>query len=390
MRSVFLVLFIGCLFFVSCKQKQPPANPPVPVNIFTVKAKKVLYYDKYPATITALSQVDLRPQVQGYITGISFTEGTHVTKGQPLYEIDRRLFQESYDQAKANLEVAQGNLKQAQQDADRYTYLNTYDAVAKQTLDHAAIALENARSTVTAAEQTLKIAATNLAYSIINAPFDGTIGFSQVKLGNMVSIGQTVLNTISTDDPMGVDFLISEKQLAHFEELKNEKQQQIDSLFTIVLPNDSIYPYQGKISVIDRAVDPQTGTIRVRAIFPNPGYTLRPGTSCVLRVHNQESGPRLVVPGKAVVELMGEYFVYLVKDTLAHDPNDSTKTHPVQIALQKKVQLGQTIEPDVIIKKGINADDRIVVDGVQSLHTGSLISISKKPANGKPNKSGAL
>jgi membrane fusion protein (multidrug efflux system) len=390
MRSVCLVLFIGCLFFVSCKQKQPPVNPPVPVNIFTVKAKKVLYYDKYPATITALSQVDLRPQVQGYITGIFFTEGTHVNKGQELYEIDRRLFQEGYDQAKANLEVAQGNLKQAQQDADRYTYLNTYDAVATQTLDHAAIALQNAKNTVTAAEQTLKMAATNLAYSIITAPFDGTIGFSQVKLGNLVTIGQTVLNTVSTDDPMGVDFLISEKQLAHFDELKNEKQQNIDSLFTIVLPNDSIYPYLGKISVIDRAVDPQTGTIRVRAIFPNPGYTLRPGTSCVLRVHNQESGPRLVVPGKAVVELMGEYFVYLVKDTLAPDPNDSTKTHPVQIALQKKVQLGQTIEPDVIIKKGINADDRIVVDGVQSLHTGSLISISKKQASGKPNKFGAL
>jgi RND family efflux transporter MFP subunit len=390
MRSAYLLLLISCFLFVSCKQKQSPPVPPVSVNIYTVKARKVFYFDKYPATIVALSQVDLRPQVQGYITGISFIEGTHVNKGQALYEIDRQLFQESYDQAKANLEVAQGNLKQAQQDADRYIYLNTYDAVAKQTLDHAAIALDNARNTVAAAEQTLKMAATNLAYSVISAPFDGTIGFSQVKLGNLVSIGQTVLNTISTDDPMGVDFLISEKQLAHFEELKNDKQQKIDSLFTIVLPNDSIYSYSGKISVIDRAVDPQTGTIRVRAIFPNPGYTLRPGTSCVLRVHNQETGPKLVVPGKAVVELMGEYFVYLVKDTLAPDPTDSTKIHPVQIALQKKVQLGQTIEPDVIIKKGINADDRIVVDGVQSLHTGSLISISRKPATGKPNKFGAL
>jgi membrane fusion protein (multidrug efflux system) len=390
MRSVSLTLLISCLLFVSCKQKQPPTIPPIAVNIYTVKAKNVLYYDKYPANITALSQVDLRPQVQGYITGMSFTEGAHVRKGQALYEIDRQLFQESYDQAKANLEVAQGNLKQAQQDADRYTYLSTYDAVAKQTLDHAAITLQNARNTVAAAEQSLKMTATNLAYSVISAPFDGTIGFSQVKLGNMVTVGQTILNTISTDDPMGVDFLISEKQLAFFETLKNDKQQTIDSLFTIILPNDSIYPYLGKISVIDRAVDPQTGTIRVRVVFPNPDYTLRPGTSCVLRVHNQESGPKLVVPGRAVVELMGEYFVYLVKDTLAPDPKDSTKTHPVQIALQKKVQLGRTIEPNVIIQKGINADDRIVVDGVQSLHTGSLINISRKPANGKINKSSTL
>jgi membrane fusion protein (multidrug efflux system) len=138
--------------------------------------------------------------------------------------------------------------------------------------------------------------------------------------------------------------------------------------------------------VIDRAVDAQTGTIRVRVVFPNPGYFLKPGTSCVLRVHNQETGPKLLVPGKALVELMGEYFVYVVKDTLAPLPDDSTKTQAVQVAIQKKVQLGQTIEPDVIIKKGINAGDRIVIDGVQSLHTGSLITISKKPDNEKSRK----
>ncbi len=386
MRSVFLTLLTSCLLLVACNKKQAPSSPPVPVNIFTVKARQVFYYDRYPANTAALSQVDLRPQVQGYITGISFTEGDHVRKGQVLYEIDRRLYQESYDQAKANLEVAIGNLKQAQQDADRYTYLNTYDAVAKQILDHAAITLQNAKNTVAAAEQTLKMAETNLNYSLISAPFDGTIGFSQVKLGNMVSVGTTVLNTVSTDDPMGVDFLISEKQLAHFEELKNSKQQTIDSLFTIILPNDSVYHYMGRISVIDRAVDPQTGTIRVRVVFPNPGYFLRPGTSCVLRVHNQETGPKLLVPGKALVELMGEYFVYLVKDTFAPLPDDSTKTQAVQMAIQKKVQLGQTIEPNVIIKKGINAGDRIVLDGVQSLHTGSLITISKKTDTDKGKK----
>jgi multidrug resistance efflux pump len=118
--------------------------------------------------------------------------------------------------------VAQGNLKQAQQDADRYTYLNTYDAVAKQVLDHAAITLTECQEhCYTAAEQSLKMAATNLSYSVISAPFEGTIGFSQVKIGKYgIHVGQTVLNTISTDDPMGVDFLISEKQLTYFEELK--------------------------------------------------------------------------------------------------------------------------------------------------------------------------
>ncbi len=379
MKRVYVILLIACLFAGACTQPPPPKIQPVAVNLYAVKSQIVTYYDKYPANTVALSQVDLRPEVQGYITDIAFTEGTHVKKGQKLYEIDQRLYQDAYDQAKANVEVAEGNLKQAQQDADRYTYLNMQDAVAKQTLDHAVIALDNAKSALKAAQQAEKIAATNLTYSVILAPFDGTIGFSQVKLGNMVTVGTTVLNTISTDDPMGVDFLVSEKQLQHFDDLKNTTQQNIDSLFTIMLPNDSIYPYTGKISVIDRAVDQQTGTIRIRVVFPNPKLSLRPGLSCVLRVHNEETTPKIVVPSKAVVELMGEYFVYIVKDTTARNPEDSTKTHPVTIVIQKKVKLGQTIAPNVIVEGGLKEGAKIVVDGVQSLHTGSEIIVGMRP-----------
>jgi RND family efflux transporter MFP subunit len=379
MKRICFLLLIACLLFASCNKKHTPPVPPTPVNAFTVKAQTVLYYDRYPANIVALSQVDLRGLVQGYITGIFFTEGSHIHKGQKLYEIDQQLYEASYNQAKANVQVAEGNLKQAQQDADRYVYLNSQDAIAKQTLDHAVITLQNAKNTVTGAQQALKAAATNLNYAVIAAPFDGTIGFSQVKLGNMITVGQTILNTISTDDPMGVDFLISEKQLSFFENLKNNTQQTIDSLFTIVLPNDSIYPYTGKISVIDRAVDPQTGTIKVRIVFPNPNYALRPGTSCVVRVHNQEKGQKLVVPNRALVELMGEYFVYLVKDSTVRNPNDTTKTMRTTVAVQKKVQTGQTIAPNIIIKSGINAGDKIVVDGLQTLHSGSIIILSKKP-----------
>jgi RND family efflux transporter MFP subunit len=389
MNRAYLAFLLSCLMFVSCEHKLPPPLPPVPVNLYAVTAQRVFYYDKYPATTVALSQVNLLPEVQGYITGILFTEGSHVHKGQELYEIDKRIYQDAYDQAEANLKVAQSNQVEAQQDADRYTYLNTQDAIAKQTLDHAVITLETAKDQVAAAEQTLKTAKTNLEFSVITAPFDGTIGFSQVKLGDEVTVGQTVLNTVSTDDPMGVDFLISEKQLPHFEELKDGKQETVDSLFTIVLPNDSLYHYTGKISVIDRAVDPQTGTIRIRVVFPNPGYLLRPGTSCVLRVHNQEASPQMIVPSRAVLELMGEYFVFVDKDTVARDPKDSTKTHPVHMAIQKKVVLGQTIAPNVIVKSGIKEGVKIVVDGVQSLHTGSIIALSNKPNTQKGENGGA-
>ncbi len=145
-RGVLIIVLVSCTALFSCAPKPVPPTPPVPVNLLAVKAQQVLYYDKYPATCEALSSVNLISQVQGYITGIFFTEGTHIARGQKLYEIDIRLYQAAYDQAVANEKVAENNQVQAQQDADRYTYLNKQDAVAKQLYDHAMMALDVAKS----------------------------------------------------------------------------------------------------------------------------------------------------------------------------------------------------------------------------------------------------
>jgi membrane fusion protein (multidrug efflux system) len=386
-RLVSILVLISSLALFSCGDPKPAApNPPTPVNLTRVKSERVLYYDDYPATTQALSQVDLHAQVTGYVTSILFTEGTHVHKGQKLYEIDERLFQAAYDQAAANLKVAQGNELQAQQDADRYQYLIQHNAVAKQTLDHAVIALQNAKNQTAAAEQALKTAATNLAYSVITAPFDGTIGFSQVKLGNLVTASTTLLNTVSTDNPMAVDFLVNEAQLNHYEQLQHSTQHDIDSLFTIVLPDHSLYPYPGRISVIDRAVDPQTGTIRVRLVFPNPKFDLRAGMSCVVRVHNLERTPQIVIPARAVVEQMGEFFVFVAKDTAMPGGSADTSHIPKLRAVQEKVETGQTIGSTILIKSGLNDGDRIVVDGVQALHDGSLITTANRQGPGQPGR----
>ncbi len=382
-RAILSSVFISSLILTACKPKPAPVSPEVPVNLMSVQKQNVLYYDQYPSTTQALSQVNLLAQVTGAITAIYFKEGSHVTKGQKLYEIDKRIYQAAYDQAVANLKVAQGNQVQAQQDADRYDYLNKYNAVAKQTYDHAVITLDNSKASVKAADQAVKTAKTNLNYSVIYAPFDGTIGFSMVKLGDVVTPGTTILNTISTDNPMAVDFIINEKQLPHFEKLKEGAAKGIDSLFTILLPDNTLYPSTGRISVIDRAVDAQTGSIRVRLVFDNPKGYLRVGMSCVVRVHNQETAPVLLVPSKAVVEQMGEYFVFVGRDTTIVNPKAKTDTGRNKkefVAIQKKVMTGQTIGPNVIIKSGINEGDKLVTDGVQSLHDGSQITTANKVA----------
>ncbi len=389
-RVTLITLFAGCVIFSACKKKQAPPSFEVPVNLMTVTPKHVLYYDKYPATTFALNQVNLLPQVSGAITGMFFTEGTQVSKGQKLYEIDKRIYLAAYDQAVANLRVAESGLVEAQQDADRYVYLNKYNAVARQLYDHAVITLEQAKNTVKASEQAVKTAKTNLTYATVYAPFTGTIGISQVRLGEVVNPGITTLDTISTTDPMAVDFIVNEKNLLFFEKLQHEKKP-VDSLFTLLMPDNTLYKQQGKLSVIDRAVDPQTGSIRIRLVFDNPDGYLRAGMSCVVRVHNQDVGPQLVVPNKAVVEQMGEYFLFVAKDSVLSVNEDSLKkmginpmlaNKPRLFAVQKKVVTGQTIGPDIIIKSGVKAGDRIIVDGVQSLHDGAQITTANKMGPG--------
>jgi membrane fusion protein (multidrug efflux system) len=390
-KGILNIVFLSFLALSACDKKQAPVDNEIPVNLMRVKTKVVKYYDKYPSTTNALSQVNLLPQVQGAVTKIYFTEGSHVKKGQKLYEIDTRIYNDNYNAAVANLKVTQGTLVQAQQDADRYAYLNKYNAVAKQLYDHAVIALDNAKNQVKASEQAVKTAKTNLNYAVITAPFDGTIGFSMVKLGDVVTPGTTVLNTVSTDNPMAVDFIINEKQLPKFEKIQDNKKP-IDSLFTILLPDNTVYPELGKISIIDRAVDPQTGSIKVRLVFPNPKGYLRVGMSTIVRVHNQDVKPQIVVPNKAVVEQMGEYFIYVAKDSLVNDPkagaDSAKKKKKILMAEQKKIQVGQVVGPNIVIKSGIDTTDRVIVDGIQTLHDGSKITTANKvgPSGGKHGK----
>lgn len=355
------------------KPKTNPANAPVPVNVQLVQPGDAVSFDAYPGTIVALKQVEIRPQTEGYVTGIFFTEGSKVRKGQKLYEIDRSKYQATYGQAQASVQVAQANLDQAQKDADRYTYLAKHDAVAKQTLDHAMTTLQNAKNQLEAAKQGASRAGTDLNYGVIKAPFDGTIGISQVRVGASVSPGQTLLNTISTDDTMAVDITINEKLIPRFVTLQQQASAPADSTFLLVLPDNTTYAQPGRIYIIDRGVNPQTGSLTVRLVFANTSSVLRSGMSCKVKVKNMHSN-QIIIPNKAVTEQMGEYFVYVTKDTVMKTSEDeNAKPGPAVIALQKKVKLGTTIGGQVLVNEGLEAGDELIVDGVQKLHDGSVV-----------------
>lgn len=354
-------VFIAVVVFVACKEKvsTPPPPPPVSVTVTTVKDTLAASYDEYPATLTALNEVRLTAQVSGYVTGVYFKDGDKVIKGQRLYTIDQQVYGANLQQAIANLQVQQTNLTKAQKDVDRYRELEKHDAIAKQQVDYADAALDAAKKQVVAAQANVNAVRANVGFAVIRAPFTGTIGISQVKTGTAVVAGQTILNTVSSDDPVAVDININQNDIFRFLKLQEQKSDKFDTTFTLYFSNER-YDFPGKIFLVDRAVDPQTGTIKARLLFPNSRAMLKPGMNGTVRVATNNTAPSIVIPFKAVTEQLGEYFIYVV--------GDSSKVNQV------KVELGPQIGGNVVIKSGLHAGDKIVVEGSQNLRQGSVIT----------------
>ncbi len=372
MMSRIFISMGAAILLASCGEKKEAAQqappPPVYVSVVTVKDTSAVYHDEYPATVTALNEIKLTAQVSGYITGVYFKDGDKVVKGQRLYSIDQQVYNANLQQAQANEQVQVTNMVKAQKDADRYHELDKHDAIAKQQVDYADAALEAAKKQVAAARANINAVKANVGFAIIMAPFTGTIGISQVKTGTAVVAGQTVLNTVSTDDPIGVDFNIDQKDIFRFLQLQQQKQTPGDSTFTLAFGNQP-YTAPGRIYLIDRAVDPQTGTIKARLVFPNSKGMLKSGMNGTLRVASSGASQSIVIPYKAVTEQLGEFYTYVV--------GDSSKVS------QRKVQLGQQIGLNVIIRSGLKAGEQIVVEGTQNLRQGSVITAKQLPPPAK-------
>lgn len=349
---------------IACNNQKPaaPAGPPaaVAVTIDTVEQTAAVYHDEYPGTVVALNQTDLRAQVSGYITGIYFRDGDRVQKGQKLYSIDAQVYNANVQQAQANLQVQETNLLKAQKDADRYHELDKNDAIAKQQVDYADAALAAAKKQVEAAKAALTGVKSSVNFATIYAPFSGTIGISQVKEGTAVVAGQTILNTISTNDPIAVDFEVNQQDLYRFTQLQ---QSHNDSTFTLAFGTE-IYPVPGKISLIDRAVNPQTGTIKTRLSFANGKDILKPGMTTLVRVLNTSNTAAVSIPYKAITEQLGEFFVYVITDS--------------NTVNQRKLKLSKQIGKNIIVTDGLVAGEKIAVEGVQNLREGVKITLPAK------------
>ena len=343
------------------------------VVVAEVLQKTVPVYDEFVARTEALQTVELRARVEGFLEQVLFQDGAIVKEGQVLCVIERRPYEAALQTAKAQLAKAEADLTQAQeqvgvlsaradlaqrqanlvkarQDVARLRPLARDRAVPQQDLD-AAIAQEQvAVAAVQAAEAALKNAEIqqrvgirqaqaavesakagvtqaelNLSYTTIRAPMLGIIGFLAVNKGNLVGPSQNpILATMSSIDPMQATFGVSEVQYLRFFKIASEaKSPQAPELsFELLLADDSVYPYKGKLAGIDRAVDPKTGTLRVQASFPNPRTLLRPGQFGRVRVAAEEVSNALLVPQTAVQEVQGIRTVLVVD----HDNKAALRT----------------------------------------------------------------
>ncbi|MCD0488865.1 efflux RND transporter periplasmic adaptor subunit [Pedobacter sp. MC2016-14] len=369
------IVILGALTIASCgnsdknaQQQGPP--PATPVTTYTVEEKSVTTTDTYPGVVVALNEVELRPQVGGYITAIYVKDGQKVSKGQKLYEVDRTKYLAAYNSAKADVAVAKANRDKTKKDADRYTKLAEQDAVAKQRVDYALTDLANAESQVAAAQAQLASAANDLQRATITSPLTGTIGISQVKLGAFVSPGTTILNTVSTNDPIAVDIAVNQAEIPRFLALQKDPSAVRDSVFSVQLQDGTIFKGLGRIVTIDRAVDPQTGTIKVRLSYPNASGNLIAGMTVNLLALNKASEKQLIIPYKSVVEQLGEFNVYVV--------GDSSKAEP------RIIKLGKEVNQDIVVSSGLKRGDVIVVEGVQNVRPGAVVQpASAAEANGQ-------
>ncbi|MBP3944019.1 efflux RND transporter periplasmic adaptor subunit [Sphingobacteriaceae bacterium WQ 2009] len=378
-KLLLAALFIGStLVWQSCGNKsagqgaaqQAPAERVVQVTFGQVTEEVVTGVQSYPATAVPLNEAELRAEVSGYITAIYVTDGALVTKGQKLYEIDRTRYIAAVNQAKAALEIAKSNYDKVSRDLVRYRNLAAKDAIAKQTLDYAITDLSNQEAQVASAKAALVTAQTDLNRSTIIAPFTGAVGISQVRQGALVSAGTTILNTLSSTNPVAVEFQVAERDLNQFIALQKGGKT---SAISVVLPDGQTYEAAGTVSTIDRAVDSQTGTIKVRASFSNPTNALRAGMNLTLNVNSTSASQELVIPFKAVQDQLGVYNVFVVTDS-------STAEH-------RQVELGLKIDDKVVVKSGLKAGEKIVTDGIINVQTGVKVTEAApatQGANGAP------
>ncbi len=347
-RSFRSCVMSASILLISCSKDKPPVMPAMPVKVIEVVQRDTAISKDLVGEVRGSQEVNLNARVSGILTGIHFTEGALVKKGDLLFSIDPREY-------RAQAAAAEAAASRAELDVVRYKPLLAENAISKQIYDNAVATAKQTRAQADAANL-------GLEYANVRAPFDGRIGDSDLFVGGLVSAGVTVLATISNANPAWVYFSVSENDLLEFQRKMGTGELAADSparKVRLTLGNGSEYPLEGLINFSDRALDTRTGTYRLRAEFANPDNILLPGMFVRIRVTGENLNNALLVPERSVIQQLGSYFVISV------DENNK--------AVQKPIIPGPRAGAMWVIESGIVAGERIVVEGIQKARPGTLL-----------------
>lgn len=343
------------------------SDPPAPKNIqqvgtITIKPETIESNYQLAGRTVASEISQVRPQVNGVVIEQLFKEGTQVNKGQPLYKIDSSLYRDGVDEAAGNLALAKATVNSTRLQAERYKELIKVNGVSQQELDNAQSAYEQAKATVAVNEAVLKTARTNLRYTQVSAPISGRIGRSSITRGALVTSAQTdPLATIQKLDPMYVDLTqSSDEYMALRKQLTENGIKPTELSVRLKLENGTAYAEQGTFKFSDVAVDEATGSVTLRAAFPNPNNALLPGLYVRAELGTGTRPNSVLIPQGALFrDAEGNPLVWIVgKDNKAE---------------QRKITLGDAIDNRWLVTSGLKAGDQVIVEGLEGLSAGMTI-----------------
>lgn len=361
----------SCAWFVAlvalalagCGPKAPPPPPPPDVLVTEVKQRDVPIYNEYVGQLDASVNATIQSRVQGYLISQNYKEGQPVKKDDVLFEIDRRPFEAALAQAKAAFLQADASAKQAEMNAQRAADLFERKVSSEQERDNAVQSAVAARAQAEAQRAAVEQSQLNLDYTTIHAPVDGIAGLVKVQVGDLISAG-TILTTVTKVDPMKAYFTVSEQRYSEYSRRYADPQARIEHekelSFELILADGTVYPHTGEMYAADNQVDVRTGSLRIAALFPNPGNILRPGQFARIRVLSEVKPGALLVPQRAVTELQGTYQVAVV------GPDNKVHIQPVK--------MGRRIDHEWIVEDGLKAGDEVIVEGVQKAREAGTVN----------------
>ncbi|MCQ8878661.1 efflux RND transporter periplasmic adaptor subunit [Pseudoalteromonas shioyasakiensis] len=357
------VILSGCDQSPQASQQAPKATP---VGVVTLKSQPLTLTKELPGRVAASQVSEIRPQVSGIIQSRLFTQGAEVKKGQALYQIDASTFEAQVATSKAAITKAKASIANAKAKSERYDELLKIKAVSQQDFDEADASYKGAEADLLTAQAQLKTAQINLDYSKVKSPISGQIGKSNVTAGALVSANQaTALATVTQLDPIYVDLTQSSSELTRLKKAiangELDKDLALHSNVELKMEDGSIYPHQGRLQFSEVTVDPSTGSVTLRAEFPNPEKLLLPGMYVRAVIVEGVKNNAILAPQRGI--------------------SRNTKGEPTAMVVSKDntveprvLKTDRTVGSNWLITEGLNDGDKLIVEGLQKIAPGAPVN----------------